>query len=700
MSDPRHVRIGIDVGGTFTHAVALAAATGRVLGKVRVPTTHRHEQGVARGVADALRRLLAETDVAPEEAGFIAHSTTQATNALLEGDVARVGVLCLGRGAEGAKASRDTDLGVLELPTARREVHHRYLDLGECDDPRGRMERLARELAADGAQVLVAAEAFSVDDASGEALAMEAARAAGLLATGTHEVSGLYGLRARTRTSVVNASILPTMMAAVEATDAAVAEMGVSAPLMIVRSDGGVMTVGEVRIRPVRTLLSGPAAGVAAAVVHLGIADGVFVEVGGTSTDVSAIVDGRPRERTATVGGHRLHLQALDIETLSVAGGSMLRSGSRGRIDVGPRSAHIAGLPYYCFDEAACPQVAERVAPTAEDPREYVVLRGDGGEWAFALTCAQRTLDGLCPPRGAEIAASLLDTSPEALCEEMLRVAGRRTAEVIRRMASDAGLAGSRLRLIGGGGGCDALVPAAGRALGLDWRRCEDAEVISAIGVARAVLRESISRNIADPTEDDLAAMRAQVIEALTRMGASPAGVEVAVEVDAPSGIVTATGTAPVELDAATPGEPLDPPHLEAAAREAMELPDGMPLRLVVEIGGLGVYQATVGRRGFLGLFGGERRPVAVVDQYGRVRLQREDASVVVAGREGIGETLGSLVDYGDHGARIPPTQAVLDGRILDLTGVPEPDQARSLLTAELDGHPGEGQIAFVRGDR
>ena len=94
------------------------------------------------------------------------------------------------------------------------------------------------------------------------------------------------------------------------------------------------------------------------------------------------------------IGGHRLHLRTLDIETISVAGGSMLRASRDGAVEVGPRSAHIAGLPYYCFDPEAQPSEAEWIAPLPGDPAEYIVLRSGDARWAFTVTCAQRTLDG------------------------------------------------------------------------------------------------------------------------------------------------------------------------------------------------------------------------------------------------------------------------------------------------------------------
>ena len=109
------VRIGIDVGGTFTDAVAVRGDTYELIGTVKIPTTHSAKEGVAAGIVEVLNKIMDECHIEPEDVAFIAHGTTQATNALLEGDVDQVGILTLGHGVEGLKAKADTNMGSIPL---------------------------------------------------------------------------------------------------------------------------------------------------------------------------------------------------------------------------------------------------------------------------------------------------------------------------------------------------------------------------------------------------------------------------------------------------------------------------------------------------------------------------------------------------------------------------------------------------------
>ena len=115
----RATRIGIDVGGTFTKAVVLDNETLEIIGKSSVLTTHSAAEGVAQGVIYVFQRALQDYGVDPRAVVFLAHSTTQATNALLEGDLAPVGIIGMGSGVGGMLAKNQTAVGTIPLVTGR-----------------------------------------------------------------------------------------------------------------------------------------------------------------------------------------------------------------------------------------------------------------------------------------------------------------------------------------------------------------------------------------------------------------------------------------------------------------------------------------------------------------------------------------------------------------------------------------------------
>ncbi|MBQ5414170.1 MAG: hydantoinase/oxoprolinase family protein, partial [Schwartzia sp.] len=376
----RRVRIGIDVGGTFTDAVAIDDATQEIIAKAKRPTTHDAKEGVAEGIIEILRDILTENNIAPEEVVFIAHGTTQATNALLEGDVAKVGVIGMGSGFFAGRAASDTDVGDITLaPGKYLRTAHAFIETDEAEPMRAEISRRIDELAEKGAAVIVASEAFGVDHPESERLVMELAGEKGLPSTGGHEVSHLYGLKVRTRTAVINGSLIPRMMETADMTEECVKRINIGAPLMIMRCDGGVMTADEVRRRPILTMLSGLAAGVAGALMYEKLSNGIFLEAGGTSTDISAVRDGRVMVRSGELGGHKMYLRSLDVRTLGVAGGSMIRVENGKITDAGPRSAHIAGLPYEVFSPKLKNPRLVLISPCGDDEPVFAAAEGADG---------------------------------------------------------------------------------------------------------------------------------------------------------------------------------------------------------------------------------------------------------------------------------------------------------------------------------
>src|SRR5580765_8666132 len=123
------VRIGVDVGGTFTKSVAIDMNTGKIIGKVTVPTSHFSEEGVSAGIVESLIKLIRRENISESDIELISHSTTQAVNALLEGDTSKVGIIGMGVGLEKSNVIKRTSVTDMELaPNKYLKTCYRFLD--------------------------------------------------------------------------------------------------------------------------------------------------------------------------------------------------------------------------------------------------------------------------------------------------------------------------------------------------------------------------------------------------------------------------------------------------------------------------------------------------------------------------------------------------------------------------------------------
>src|SRR3979411_3426089 len=149
----RAYRIGIDVGGTFTKAVLIDNASHEVVGRFSVLTTHSDPRGVGKGVVDVFRNVLEQSGVDPKQVIFLAHSTTQATNALLEGDVASVGVIGMSTRMESLLARSQSAMKPIELAPGRymKPVNRFIMKETLTDDS---IKKAIEELRAEGARVI------------------------------------------------------------------------------------------------------------------------------------------------------------------------------------------------------------------------------------------------------------------------------------------------------------------------------------------------------------------------------------------------------------------------------------------------------------------------------------------------------------------------------------------------------------------
>ena len=697
----RAYRIGIDVGGTFTKAVLIDNATRAVVGRFSVPTTHSHALGVASGVVEVFRTVLAQSGVAPEEVVFIAHSTTQATNALLEGDVATVGVLGMS-GQNAAKlAEPQVRIDAIELAPGRMlGTANRFLvtDAMTEDDIRATIAGLKAE----GAEVLVASAAFGVDNTGSEELVRRLGAEAGLLTTCGHEITRLYGLTTRTRTAVLNASILPRMNETATMTEASVREAGIAAPLMIMRGDGGVMDIREMRRRPAMTMLSGPAASVAGALMHLRVSDGIYCEVGGTSTNVGVVRNGRPTITYARVGGHETYVSSLDVRVIGIAGGSLIRAMPGRLIDVGPRSAHIAGLAYAAFaDEGDIvdPKV-ELFEPLAGDGGDHVAVRvANGARYALTTTCAANVLGYTQPglhahgnPEAARRAfaalAEFLGTSVDDAARAVLDCATDKVIPVIHGLIAEYQLDTDQCLLIGEGGGAAALIPRLSERAGLKHEISEDAEVISSIGVALALVRDVVERIIPHPQPEDLQAIRREALEAAVRLGADARSVDVTVEVDRLTHRVRAIAMGAAEMHVKDPGGSIPEREARSIAARSMSLaPD--TLTLAAETTGLRTYRST--SHGF--------GAVRVVDRAGAIRMQRSRALVRTTTATEAARTIHDVWTAASGDSSHTTSLGLLihfSAHLVDLSGVETLDQAVALAQSELETEAGNAVVGVI----
>lgn len=707
------IRIGIDVGGTFTDAVAIDTDTLELIEQVKVPTTHDADAGVAAGIVEAASTVLESVNATPDDVVFIAHGTTQATNALLEGDVAKVGVIGMGRGLKGRRGRSETDVGNISLnDTQVIECDHGFVML---DDgiPTDEIRTILDGFEASGVEAVVVSEAFGVDDPTAEDAVCDIVVEDGLAAIGANVVSKRYGLKVRTRTAVVNGSILPRMIETSRSTVESIGGMGIDAPLMIMRSDGGVMEIGEMERRPIQTILSGPAAGVAGALMYENITDGIFIEVGGTSSDISVIERGQPKWKAAEIGGHTTFLRTLDIRTEGIAGGSMIRLDGDEIAEVGPRSAHIADLPYAVYadrEEIRSPSLV-KVRPKPEDPEYVAVETEDGSRYALTPSGAANLLGYVgedayaagnpeSARRAFEPLAEELGVDVETAAEMVLDASIGKILPVIEDIVEEYDLDTNLLELVGGGGGSAALVPYLSGTTDYEARLARNHETISTIGVGLAMVRDVIERNVMDPGEDEIQQLRREAIDSVVGMGANQETVEAKVEFDGSRNLLRAEAEGSTELQTRDLSQgAVDESELRETAASSLDA-DAVTIDRVASTDGLSVFQAEETSSKFFGLVTNSTNRTAVVDESGVIKLKLNDASVYKATGEILDRVVGKVLDeesvFSNASAKLPNLYVCHGHQLLDVSGVSSREQIHSLVDVEFGELPDSEQLVII----
>jgi N-methylhydantoinase A/oxoprolinase/acetone carboxylase beta subunit len=355
--------LGFDTGGTYTDAVLFDPIKKSVIASAKALTT-KHDLSI--GLRGALDGVLPK---ATGDIGLVSLSTTLATNAIVEGQGSPICLLLLGYEPQS-----------LDRSDLRRALGHDpvvfiaggHTPIGDEQAP---LDRTALESAIQANAGKVAAFAvsgyFSVRNASHEILARQIIRdATGMPVTCGHELTSKLDAPRRALTAALNARLIPQLQHLIEAVRALLTEKSIRAPLMVVKGDGSLVTADLALVKPVETILSGPAASVVGA-RHLCDEDNVVVvDMGGTTTDIALLRNGRPvlDREGASVAGWKTMVEAIAVHTFGLGGDSEAHRRD-GEIVVGPRRlvplSLLAHLYPRTLESLRAQHAAERVVPGA-----------------------------------------------------------------------------------------------------------------------------------------------------------------------------------------------------------------------------------------------------------------------------------------------------------------------------------------------
>src|ERR671912_811469 len=690
----RKIRVGIDVGGTFTKAIAIDIASGTFIGKTTVLTTHNSERGVADGIIIALRDLIKQFSIERSEIELISHSTTQAVNALLEGDTVKVGIIGMGVGLEKSNVVKRTNIKNVEL-SLHKYLHtcYRFMDTSKYLDINEIIFTIA-SLKREGADVLVVSEAYGVDDPSNEKYVMNYSD---IPITGGHELTSIYGLENRTLTAAINAGIMPKAISTAKYVEEAVRKENIPSPIMIMKGDGGVTDIDTFKNKPILTILSGPAASVAGALLYSHILHGVFIEIGGTSTNISIIKNGKPEIRYVSIMDHPTCIRSVDVRVAGVAGGSLTRISNHKIIDVGPRSAHIAGLRYSCFVEPHELENARIITfkPNETDPDDYVCIEtANNKKIAITNTCAANAL-GLIQKEdyafgNQKSAIKSLSLLGEKIGVDYQTIAGmildfsiKKILHIMEPMIKEYHLDENKIILVGGGGGASVLVPYMATKCKFTHEIAKNAEVVSSIGVAAAMIYEEIEKTIDKPGPNDVSNVIEEVKKRAIDRGAVPESISIQTEFVKERTLLRAIATGNVELDIGKNNRK-EITEKEASAI-ACSILDSNPVQPISNMKNyFGFTCETIKKQFFVKK---RKNPIVILDKFGRIRLMLENAKII-SGNKKIKNEIDTMIYQlmNKSNEELAPQIHILDDmKIVDFSSLISPDHLIDALKNEID---------------
>lgn len=328
--------LGVDAGGTYTDAVIFDLEKNIAICKAKALTT-RWDFTV--GISKALKQL--DQDFL-QKIELVSLSTTLATNAIVENEGQKVGLIIMP--PFGLDIAQNIPYQPKSVIQGQLDITGREILPVNPDEIKFVVSQMIEKHGVTAFAVSGFAGAINPEhELQAKKLIQEET---GLFVSCGHELSDNLNFQTRAVTAMLNARIIPRLASLLLDLEKVMEGYGIDSPVVVVKGDGTLMSSEMAKVRPVETILSGPAASVAGARYLTGINDALVVDMGGTTTDTAVLSSGlvRLNEEGSNVGGHRTHVKALDIRTTGLGGDSLIRY-ERAQFFIGPkRVAPIAWL--------------------------------------------------------------------------------------------------------------------------------------------------------------------------------------------------------------------------------------------------------------------------------------------------------------------------------------------------------------------
>lgn len=421
--------LGVDTGGTYTDAVLLRGDDTVVASSKALTTRH----DLAVGIRSAVQAVLEQTGVDPSEVSLASLSTTLATNALVEGQGGRVGLIYIGFRAQDLETHGLKDALRGDPVFICAGGHDHAGQAVTALDEAG----LSTFLNEHGAQVsaFAVASQFATRNPAHEVQATAIIeRITGRPVSASHQLSAKLNGPKRAMTALLNARLVGMIDRLIGRAQDCLEELGVAAPMMVVRGDGALISAVQARERPIETILSGPAASLVGARWLTGADHALVSDIGGTTTDVALLKDGRPAIDPvgAQVGPYRTMVEAVAMRTTGLGGDSiveMVQSGLAGGVTLGPRRVLPVSLIAHEAPDVVHAELDKALRSTTPNEHDARFVRAVPGHAAEGLgpreTALLERIDNHTYPLGAVLKSRLETGALSRLVERgLVQVAG------------------------------------------------------------------------------------------------------------------------------------------------------------------------------------------------------------------------------------------------------------------------------------